>query len=136
MRRCGVGGGHRRRLMDRLAYPYIGSTAAEISVHGFVDLLVGRLRMFHEQRRGGHDLSSLAIPALRHVDFFPGLLQGMRAVRRESLNSGDMCVGYGGYWRDARALGLPPDMHRASAALADAATVLSTVEIEYIPKYP
>ena len=61
--------GHRRRLMDRLAYAYIGSAAAEISVHGGVDLLIGRLRMFHEQRRGGHDLSSLAIPALRHVDF-------------------------------------------------------------------
>ena len=32
--------------------------------------------------------------------------------------------------------GLPADMHRASAALADAATVFGAVEIEYVPKYP
>ena len=92
--------------------------------------------MFSEQRRGGHDLSGLAVAALRHVDFFPGLLQGMQAVRRESFDGGDVCVGDGGYGRDAGALGLSADMHRTRAALADAATVLSTVEIEYVPQYP
>ena len=92
--------------------------------------------MFCEQRRGGHDLSRLAVAALRHVDFFPGLLQRMRAVRRESFDSGDVCVGDGGYGRDAGALGLSADMHRTRAALADAATVLSAVEIEYVPQHP
>src|SRR6266536_1671821 len=85
----GSDGGQGGRLVYRLAYADIGSAAAEIAVHGCVDVLVGRLRVFGEQGGGGHDLAGLAVAALRHVDFLPGELHGVGAVRRKAFERGD-----------------------------------------------
>ena len=73
--RCEIG-----RLVDCGADAQIGSAAAQIAVHGGVDIFVGGLRRLGEQRRGGHHLSGLAVAALRHVDLLPGDLHRMRAI--------------------------------------------------------
>src|SRR6266446_9113722 len=63
-----VGGG-----VDCLAHLLEGAAAADIG-DGFVDVLVGRLRLLLEKRRHRHDHAGLAIPALRNVIGDPGLL--------------------------------------------------------------
>ena len=60
----------------------------------------------------------------------------MRAIRRESFDSGDARVPHGGNRRQAGARGLPVEVHRAGAALADAAAVFRSVEVENVPKHP
>ena len=42
-----------------------------------IDVLIGWLRRFRQQRRGRHDLTGLAVAALRHVSIDPRLLQRM-----------------------------------------------------------
>ena len=45
-----------------------------LPAHGVVDIGVGGLRVLAQQHGGGHDLTRLAIAALRHVRLDPGLL--------------------------------------------------------------
>ena len=54
-----------------------------------IDIFVRGLGVLGEQSRGGHHLARLAIAALGHVDFLPGLLNGMRAIRRKPFERGD-----------------------------------------------
>src|SRR5208282_6669023 len=78
-----------RRLLDRRANTLICAATADIAEHRVVDVGVGRMRRLLEQRRGLHDLSGLAIAALRHVQGAPGLLDGMFARWVESLDGDD-----------------------------------------------
>ena len=65
-----------RSLLDGGANALIRATAANVAVHGVIDVVVGRMRRLFQKRRGLHDLSGLAIAALRHVERAPGLLKG------------------------------------------------------------
>src|SRR5262245_41001905 len=67
--------GHVHRRADAL----IGPTPADVG-HGLVDVLVGGLRIPREERGRRHDLTGLAVPALRHVDGRPGFLDWVRAI--------------------------------------------------------
>ena len=58
----------------------VAAAAADIAGHGAGDFLIRRMRRLLQQRGGLHDLSGLAIAALRHVQFAPGLLHRMVAV--------------------------------------------------------
>src|SRR6202158_924001 len=76
--------------VNRLAYLLEGAAAADIG-DGFVDVLVGRLRLVLEKGRHRHDHAALAIAALRDVVGDPGLLHLVqRALRRKPLNGGDL----------------------------------------------
>src|SRR5438094_7380816 len=81
-------GGHVHRRPD----PLIGAATADVR-HRVVDLLVGRLRLLPQQRRRGHDLTGLAIAALRDVERRPRLLHRMRARGRQSLDRHDLVGG-------------------------------------------
>jgi hypothetical protein len=50
---------------------------AEITGHGFVDIGIGGMRFLNVQRGGGHDLSGLAVAALRDLFSDPGFLDRM-----------------------------------------------------------
>ena len=115
---------------------HVGSAPAKIAVHGFVDLFVGRLGMFREQCRSRHDLSRLAVAALRNVYIPPGLLQRMCAVRRKTFNGENARVGCGRYGRESRTNGLAVQVHRASAALTDSTAVFCSVQVEHIANDP
>src|SRR6266568_8417174 len=69
-------GGHMHAGADAL----VGAAAADVG-HRFVDVRIGRLRLFLEQRGGRHDLPGLAVAALRHVERRPGLLHRMGTRR-------------------------------------------------------
>src|ERR1700691_5425175 len=73
-------GGDFGRFVNGFANAEICAAAANVAVHGGVDIRVGGMRIFREQGGGGHHLSGLAIAALRDVDFLPRDLDGVRAV--------------------------------------------------------
>src|SRR5689334_22541003 len=56
-----------RRAMNGSPDALVRPAAAEIAVHGLVDVGVARFFLFHQQPRGGHDLPGLAVAALRDV---------------------------------------------------------------------
>src|SRR6202035_797460 len=72
----GVRGG-----VDGLAHLLEGAAAADIG-DGFVDVLVGRLRLFLKKRRHRHDHAALAIAALRNVAGDPGFLHLVQGAIR------------------------------------------------------
>jgi hypothetical protein len=63
--------------MDRLPDTVIGGAATDITRHRAVDIIIGRFRRRLQKRHGGHDLSGLTVPALRHVDRNPGFVDGL-----------------------------------------------------------
>src|SRR5439155_3334454 len=114
----------------------VGSAAANIG-HRVVDILVARIRILIEQRCRGHDLSRLAIAALRYVELCPGLLHRMRARRRKSFDGDDFVAGLDRADGDrARAHHVAVDVHRARAALRDAAAVFRPGEADVFANYP
>jgi len=65
---------HARGFMYCFTYAYVCPTAAKVSTHSCIDLLVCGLRSFGQQGRGGHDLSGLTVTALGNVYILPGSL--------------------------------------------------------------
>ena len=114
----------------------IGAAAADVG-HRLVDVVVGRVRFFPQQRGGGHDLPRLAIAALRDVEREPGFLHGMRAVRRKPFDRDDPVGGLHGADRNrAGTHDLAVEVHRARAALRDAAAVFGAGEADLLADDP
>src|ERR1700721_2057546 len=76
----------RRCQLDRLAYPRVRHAATKTSSHNLVDGLVGGIGVVFQQRGGLHDLSRLAITALRNLQLDPGGLQWMSPLGVEPLD--------------------------------------------------
>src|SRR5688572_2114455 len=104
----------------------IAAAAAQISGHLFDDLLVGGGLVLGEQGSGLHDLSGLAIAALRHAELPPCLLHGMLAVGAQALDGRDGFTVRHVNRRDAGAHSLAIEMDGAGPAGADAAAELGT----------
>src|SRR6266852_4315684 len=62
------------RVLDSLADSHIRTAAADVPRHRGVDIAIGRVGVGREQRRRGHNLTGLAIAALRHLERDPGPL--------------------------------------------------------------
>src|SRR5688572_5769830 len=96
--RPGGGGGRstRRRgrrgrcLVNGFANALVGRAPAEVAVHRRRDLRVGRRGILRQERGGAHDLTRLAVAALRNVDLVPRALHRMRAVGGEPLDRRDL----------------------------------------------
>src|SRR5258708_38133868 len=65
------------RQLNRLAYPQVRHAATKASGHDGVNVLVSRTRVVLKQGGGLHDLSWLAVTALRNLQFEPSNLQRM-----------------------------------------------------------
>src|SRR5690606_6416806 len=104
-------------------------TAADVVAHGGVDVGVAGVGVVAQQRYGGHDLTGLAVTALRHVDALPGLLDGVAAISRETFYRGDGFACYEPDFREAAAGGNTINMHGACAAQRHAAAILGTSEV-------
>src|SRR6267154_644653 len=65
--RLGLARLHGRGAMNGFANALIRAATADVAAHGIVDIGVGRVGLFGKQRDGGHDLSGLAVAALRNV---------------------------------------------------------------------
>src|SRR5438045_9769733 len=76
--------------MDCAPDSRIRPAAANVAGKRLVDVLVGWIGNLFERHGCAHNLSRLAIPALRYVYLQPGALQGMAQVGRECVDSGDL----------------------------------------------
>ncbi len=120
----------------RLTDPGIGGAAADIAVHGRIDVFVGRLGRFDEKGRCRHDLTGLAVTALGHLQFLPGGLNGLGCLAVNAFDGGDGCVAdifeHGLAGTDRHAV----QMDRAGAALGNAATEFRSGHAEFVTKHP
>src|SRR5262249_5432397 len=122
--------------VHRGADALIGAAAADVG-HGVVDILIGRLRLLLQERRRGHDLPGLAVTALRDVERRPRLLDGVRARGRETLDGDDPIRRlHAADGKDAGAHDLVVDVHRAGAALRDAAAILRAGQADLLADDP
>src|SRR5262252_4581039 len=117
--------------LDRPADADIGHASAQAAGHDSVDVVVGRVGKILEQCCGLHDLSGLAIPALRDLRLNPGSLQRMLTVWVEPLDCRDRCVRNRGEPRDAGADRTSVDVHSARAAHADAAAKFRSLQPDF-----
>src|SRR5215468_7588141 len=109
--------------MDGAAKPFVGAATAYIRDPG-VDVGVGRIGISLEERRRGHDLSGLAVAALRHVLCQPSLLHRVLAVGRKPLDCGNASTLERPDRHRAGAHRLSVDVDRAGATLRNATTEL------------
>src|SRR5213592_2351194 len=124
-----------RHSVNGGANPLIGAAATDVR-HGGVDVLVAGMGIFREQGRRRHDLTGLAVAALRHVFLDPGLLDRVAAIRRQAFDRRDALAGDGGDGQDAGTGRDAVQMHRAGAALGDAAPELGAGETERVAQDP
>jgi hypothetical protein len=134
--RTSRGGSAARGAADGLADPFIGSAAAQISVHGLRDLVIARIGRFGEKSGGGHDLSRLAIATLWNFFGDPSLLQNMWAIRSQAFNGSDIFAGNLRDGRGAGANGSAFDVNRASAAESGTASELGSGKLQRIAEHP
>jgi hypothetical protein len=122
--------------VDGAADTLVRPAATKRTRHGGVNLFIGWRRVRVEQSNGRHDLSRLAITALRDAFFYPGLLHGVTAVHRQPLNRRNLPAGYGGNGHHARSLCLAIHVHRATTTLTNTTTVLGARQTQDIPQRP
>lgn len=103
-------------------------------MHGLVDVLIAGLGLLGQQSAGRHNLAGLAVAALGHIVPHPGLLNGVLAAQafdRRHLGRADR-LDRG----DARPDRLPVHMHRAGAALGQAAAELGSGHAQFVAQHP
>src|SRR5271166_4641833 len=126
-----------RGALDGLADADIGAAAADIPRHRSVDVRIIRMWRGSEQRCRRHDLTRLAIAALDHFQVQPSLLHPRSCGRGvDALDRGDGAIPDGADWQETRTERFAIDMHRAGAALRDAAAELSAGHAEHIAQHP
>src|SRR5207302_8579004 len=74
--------------VDRLADSQVRTTAAKVGDLP-LNINIGWVRILRQERRRCHDLSGLAIAALRHVPLAPSNLRRMLSVSRQAFNRSD-----------------------------------------------
>src|SRR5580692_6298088 len=126
-----------RGLLDRGANAHVGAAPADVSSHCCVDVGILRVGSAGEQSGGGHDLARLAIAALRDLEVHPRLLDLASRLRCvDSLYGGDLSVTDRADRQQTGADRFAVDLHRAGAALGDAAAELRAGHAQDIPQHP
>src|SRR5215469_10048440 len=137
---AGIGG--IRRPMDGLANPLIRPASAQVAVHRLRDLLVGRVRILFQQRGRRHNLSCLAVAALRDILGDPCRLQDVELIGREAgagrkpLDRRNALTGDLRQRNRARTDGVAVDVHRAGATKSRAATEFRSGKPEGLAQDP
>src|SRR5262245_1141048 len=132
----GHGSGLPSSALDRAHDALIGAAAADVRTHVFDDLVTRRLWVLLEQVGGAHDLSGLAVAALRHLLGQPGLLQRVRCIRRQPLDRRHRFACDLGHLDLAGERAPAVDVHRAGTAQPGAAAELGACELEAFPDHP
>jgi hypothetical protein len=95
------------------------------------------MRIARQQRRSGHDLARLAVPALRDLAVDPGLLDlGTGRSRADCLDGGDVGGANSVDGGDAGTSWRPVDMHSTGAAQRHAAAESRTSHSEHVAQDP
>src|SRR5664279_5261994 len=106
----------RGRKLDGLFYSNVCHASANTSGHDRVDVTIGGIGIVSQQRRCLHDLSRLAIAALRNLQLKPRGLERMLALGIEPLDGGHLGSRDCAYRSDTGSRGAPLDMNSAGAA--------------------
>src|SRR5207244_4257941 len=115
----------------------VRAAAADVSAHRRVDVGVRWLGVLLKQRRGGHDLASLAVAAVGHAEVDPRRLHCLaHLVPADRLDGGDLPLRRRRDRRDAGARGSTVEVHRTGAAQRHAATELGPGHSEDIAQHP
>src|SRR5262249_9493985 len=114
----------------------IAAAAADVAAHRAVDLVLRGVLVCREERGGLHDLTGLAIAALRDVENAPGLLNRVIALRIERLDRRHRATRDIAHRGDAGTPGLAVDVTRASPAQRDATAVFRSGEPQLVPQIP
>src|ERR1051326_8638721 len=111
--------------------------AADGAAHGVVDVGIARMRVVRQRRRGGHDLSRLAVAALHDFTIEPGLLDpgacrrsADRLDRRHARLADAVDRG------DAGARGDAVDVHGAGPAQRHTAAEFRAGHAEHVAEHP
>jgi len=107
----------------------------QIFGHGIVDVGIRGGRSVAQQGRRRHDLTGLAVAALRHLVRHPGKLHRMGAVGRQPLNGDDLALHVAGR-KLAGPGGSAVQVDGAGAALGDAAAILGPRQAQRIAQNP
>src|SRR5882724_1867612 len=122
-----------RRPPDGGDDPAVRAAAADVPLHGALDVVVLRVLVLLEEGHGGHDHARGAVGALEGLRVEEGLLDGVEAAcRLEPFDGGDRLAGGFGEVGDATSSGLAIDEDGARAALAFAAAVFGAGEVELV----
>src|SRR5438093_3692878 len=122
--------------VNRAPNAVIGSAATDVSRHRLCNLFIRRMRILGQQRGCGHDLSALAVAALRNFFRDPRLLKRIQSVGGESLDCGDALSRNLGDQRGTRAHRSPVHVHRASATETGTAAELRATEFQRVAQHP
>src|SRR5258708_2754109 len=101
-----------------------------------VDLGVRWLGKSLQEVHHGHDLSGVAVTALRNTFFDPGALYRMAVVRGKALYGHDLRAIESADRHRARAHGSAVDVHGAGAAPRDTAAEFRADQTDHVPQYP
>ena len=122
--------------MNRGADALVRPATADIARHGLVNISVGWRGIVSQQRGGRHQLSRLAIAALGHLQFQPGLLHGVITVLGKVFDSGNFFIAYTTRREHAGAHGFAVKVDGAGAALGYSATELGAGQADLVPQHP
>src|SRR3954454_1986004 len=81
-----------RGVVDGSADALVRAAAADVAIHGAVDIGVARFWRLGQKADRGHDLSRLAIAALDHVELAPCGLDRLRDPTVDALDRRDLAV--------------------------------------------
>src|ERR1051326_4349191 len=111
----------------------VGAAAADVARHSAPNLLLGRAWFLLQEPAARHDHAGDAVAALHRAHFEEGFLQRVQPpVTFETFDGRDLSARDRDRGRAAGANGLPVEQHRASAATALAAAVLSSSEVKLL----
>jgi hypothetical protein len=122
--------------VDGFADALVGTAAADVAAHEIVNVGVGGIGLFGEERGCGHDLAALAIAALRNVNFNPGLLDRVVPIFGEAFDGSDFSAGDGRDGSNAGSGCFPVDVDSTGAAERHAAAKFGAGHVEGVAKYP
>src|SRR5262245_26878934 len=91
-----------RRILDGGADANVGSAAADVAVHGEVDVAIAGSPNLFQEGDGAHDLRGLTVATLRHVAGDPGALDGRRLPASDPFDRGYLPIAEGGDRQRAR----------------------------------
>src|SRR5580692_9055579 len=122
--------------LNCLADSNVGHAAANTARHHRVYVAVSGIRKIFQQRSRLHDLSRLAISALRNLQVEPSGLQRMLAMRIEAFDRRDFCPCDRTNWGNAGSRCASFHVHRASATKTDSTTKFRSGEAKLVADYP
>lgn len=122
--------------MNSFSNTTVGAAAANVTLHGCVDIVVGWFRRLFQQGGCRHDLARLAVTALGYLVLDPRFLNGMIGVFGKALNGGNLLSRHGRNRNTAGTGRGTIEVNGTGSALGNAAAKFSTRQAHYVPNSP